>query len=119
MKHFYLCIVIFFIILAGGITADSLICKELDIVSITSQKISAAGKTDRSETEIGIIKNRFYSKKNMLLLFISKEHLENLETEILLMENAFIENDYDKIKESSINITVIISYIRRSLTTLT
>ena len=38
MKHFYLCVVIFFTILAGGITADSLICKELDIVSIIHKK---------------------------------------------------------------------------------
>ena len=63
MRHFYLCVIIFFTILAGGITADSLICKELDIISITSQKISAAEKTDRDETEMDIIKNRFYSKK--------------------------------------------------------
>ncbi len=116
MKHLYICVIIFILIITTGFFTDKMLKKELDILSVDVGKVAKIADVSQAETNMQIIKDRFYSKKNMLLLYVSKEHIRELETDILLMEEAVKSSDSNAVKESSIRIQTTASYSRRSLT---
>jgi len=116
MKHLYICVTIFILIITTGIFTDKMLKKELDILSVDAEKIAVITDASQARTNIEIIKDKFYSKKNMLLLYASKEHIRELETDILLMEDAVQSDDMSSAKENSINIQINCAYIKRSLT---
>ena len=68
----------------------------------------------KAATQTGIIKEKFYKQKNMLQLFVNKEHIKELETSILLIEKS-VENDSlsdnsDKLIETICLVSQIIDY---------
>lgn len=115
MKHFYICIAIFLSIITASLFTDNMLKKELDIISVGAEK-AASAVNRQAETEVAVVKERFYGKKNMLMLFASKEHIKDLETDILLMEDAVQSADMTATKENSINIQINCEYIKRGLT---
>lgn len=115
MKHFYICVAIFLSIITASLFTDNMLKKELDIISVSAEK-TATAVSRQAETEIKVMKERFYDKKNMLMLFASKEHIKDLETDILLMEDAVQSEDITAAKENSINIQINCAYIKRGLT---
>ena len=115
MKHFYICIVIFFIIVFSGIITDCVVNRDLDKISAAANRISIAEDYEYGDSASLFIKNQFYSKKNMLLLFVSKEHIKELETEILLLENALKNNDIQAITDAATKIQLNCYYARGSM----
>lgn len=113
MKHFRICIIIFISILTMSVFSYSFtktqinhiytaIEKYTDIQSLTSDDINT----------IKAVKDRFYDKKNMLQLFINKEHINHLETDILLLEDSIINNNAENCRENSIQALVILTQIQ-------
>ena len=118
MKHFYICLIIFTIIVSAGFTTDIILKKEFSGISASARKIYAQYEKNNDKAEVEVIQNNFYDKKNMLLLFTSKEHIKELETEILLLENAVKYDDMQSAKDAAVKIDIACMYSKRSLTAL-
>ena len=115
MKRFYISLIIFISVLATGFVSDRFRSNELDYIQAYTQKIINTEDNNRAFMQAKNLKDSFYSKKNMLLLIISKEHIKNLENDILIMENALKNGDRDTAAESAIQIQVTASYSQNSL----
>ncbi|MBR5520817.1 MAG: hypothetical protein IKU54_02365 [Oscillospiraceae bacterium] len=106
MKHLYICLLLFITIVITGLIADRYIKKELNIISADVH--SFIDNSDYNDKNMHItteaIKKRFYDKKNMLLLFINKEHIQEIEKTISLMENAAYNTDIDEYQILSIEL---------------
>ena len=115
MKRFYISLIIFISVLTTGFVSDRFRSNELDYIHAYAVKIINTEDNIRAFMQAKNLKDNFYSKKNTLLLIISKEHIKNLENDILIMENALKNGDRDTAAESAIQIQVTASYSQNSL----
>ena len=115
MKHFYISLFIFATVIVTGFFADYTRKKEFDILCASAEQISVQPEIRQAEIQVKSMKKRFYDKKNMLMLIRSKEHIKDIETDILLMEDAVQSGDMRTAKENSIRIQVTAGYSKRSL----
>ena len=65
-----------------------------------------------------IIKDKFYKQKNMLQLFINKEHIEEFETSILLIEEAISNDNLSDKSDTLIETICLVSHIVDYTTTI-
>ena len=109
MKHFYITVVIFIFIISVSVFSDRYIDKSVDEVT---RKIN---NTENYEESVET-KKLFLSKKNMLRLFVNKEHIDLIELNFILLENRYHENDFDKVPEIRIEIINGLDNIRNEIT---
>lgn len=116
MKHFYISLFLFISILAGGVFSNVYTQKIIDIMSLKAKNFcTVEAVSERNEEEIKMLKDNFYSKKDMLQLFINKEHIKEIEIDILLLENAVINKDADMCREQGIEIVILMSHLKDNL----
>ena len=115
MKRFYISLIIFISVLTTGFVSDRFRNNELDYIQAYAGKILNTEDNNRAIMQAKKLKDIFYNKKNTLLLIISKEHIKNLENDILIMENALKNGDRNTAAESAIQIQVTASYSQNSL----
>lgn len=117
MKHFYISIIIFITIVSGSIFSNT-ICSHIlgELYNSVSVFRNIVYNDLNTETNINKISEIFYSKKNMLQLFINKEHIEEIEINICLLKNAVDNRDYEDCQQKSIEILTMLSFLDDSLT---
>ena len=92
MKNFYIALILFITILSASISGDIYIKRQMMNYSIGFKALNNLDASN-AQNRISIMKNKFYKQKNMLRLFINKEHINNLETNIMLLENNVSQSD--------------------------
>jgi len=119
MKHFYAALIIFVFIISGSVFTHYHTKKRLSIIESQAKIFQTSESvTDLENQRIKNIKNYFYGKKNMLRLTVSKEHINNIELNILLIENSIRNEDFQSCQEKSIELTNTIHQIERYLTAI-
>ncbi len=119
MKNFYFSIILFVLIISGALISNSYIQKTLDYYKEVFLSVVTADII--SETEILSVsraKETFSGQKNMLQLFVSKEHIKDIETNILLIENYLYEDELMDCKEKSIEIISVINQIKEYISSI-
>ncbi len=112
MKNFYFSLILFISIILASILCNFYINNSLYYYNICLEKIENNDKNIYTMTdEVTLLKNDFYSKKDMLQLFISKEHINEIEKIILLIENAAYNNELAECRNLSIDAQCLISQI--------
>lgn len=113
MKNFYFSVILFFSILSGTFITNHYIQNNLNYYKDVF--VSVVNTEKISETVIMSVsraKETFFKQKNMLQLFVSKEHIKDIETDILLIENYLSEDQLMDCKEKSIEIISVINQIK-------
>ena len=87
--------VLFMIIFITSCTSTGIIDKNIDI----------------AKKEYTLLKSDFYTKKDMLQKFINKEHINEIEKNILLIENAINNNELTECQNLSIETQCLITQI--------
>ena len=117
MKHFFLSLTIFIIILSGSFAAHIYtknIVDDIDTLITPVTKSQQVSETDIRNTEK--IKDIFEKNKDMLRFFVNKEHIQKVEISILLLDNAVQSGDRDKMRECGLEIASMLDHIESYLT---
>ena len=117
MKNFYFSIVLFIVILIGSIASNIYVKEQMNIYSAYFKSIRAETPDDM-DTNTKIIKQKFYKQKNMLQMFINKEHIQELEISILLIENAIDSGTISQNNETLIETICLVSHIMEYTTAI-
>ena len=112
MKSFKYSIIIFLSILIICVSSNVYVKKQISVFK------NSFSQYNSSPAEIEILKNNFYKNKNMLRLFINKEHIRELETSILLYENYNAAGDISGCKELMIETMCLLSQIEEYITAI-
>lgn len=102
MKHFYIALFLFLLIISTGIFSHIYIKNTIDIMTTQLYAVD----NERTSESIDKLKTIFDNKKNMLVCFLNKEHINEIEFNIILLENRLNENNeenYTEIKLKIIN----------------
>ncbi len=119
MKHFYIAILIFAIITAGSFAEARFVKQTFSMMDTRLNSIYKSEITDENFTSrLNNMKNIFYSKKNMLQMFVNKEHINDIELNILLLENAAKNNDIEECRSIALKINNSIAFICNSQTAI-
>ncbi len=119
MKNFYFSIVLFIVIIAGSVFSNAFLRNELKIYEAGFGKIINSEEISQTDIEsIKNIKEKFYKQKNMLQLFVSKEHIKDIEANILLIENSLAEDRLSDSKEKCLEALTTIRQITDYLTSV-
>lgn len=119
MKNFYFSIVLFIVIIAGSVFSNTFLRSELKIYEAVFGKIVNSEDVSKAEIEsIENIKEKFYKQKNMLQLFISKEHIKDIESNILLIENSLLDDRLSDSKKECLEAITTIRQITDYLTSV-
>ncbi len=86
MKNFYYSLVFFSVILMGSIFSDVYTKKQIVQFKSYLNSIESADK-ETALFRIKTAKEEYFKQKNMLRLFISKEHIYDFEKNIIFIEN--------------------------------
>lgn len=112
MKNYYFSLVLFFTILFSSFTSNMYLQKILaDYKNTFSLIVSTENLTNYEIYLFDEISKRFQAQKNMLRLFVSKEHIKDIDTCISLIELHIDENDLQSCKEKSIEIICTVNQI--------
>ena len=112
MRHFHISLFIFTAIISTAFASFVFTSSEIKQINVSVQEL--CDKQEISENDImtvKAIKKRFNDKKNMLRFFINKEHINQLESNIMLLENYAINSDAENIREKSIETIIILNQI--------
>ena len=114
MKSFYYSLIIFISILISSILSDIYVKKQ--ILFYKSNLIAIENvDNETSKTRIKIAKEKFTKQKNMLQLFINKEHISDFEKNILLIEHYCQNDDIENNKEIIIETIHLINQIDENI----
>ena len=112
MKHFRICVAIYLFIIAGALASYLYTRNEIRQLIASIEKYNTVQTvSENDEITIKSIKNRFFDKKNMLQFFINKEHIHQLETNILLLENSILNNNADECRKNSLEALITLNQI--------
>lgn len=112
MRHFVISFIIFFAILTITVFSHNYTKNIFQSINRKADLLTTAEKVSLEEyNTISDIKETFESKKNMLQLFVNKEHIKEIETNIKLLENAAVNNDIDACRTNSIEIVCMLEHI--------
>ena len=109
MKNFYLALCMFIFIVFGSFASDIYVMNQLTMYKSFFTSINSADSAT-AEMRINLLKEKFEKQKNMLQLFINKEHIDSIETNIML-----IENNTDESAEIIIETLCLISQITEDI----
>ncbi len=116
MKHFYISVFIFCFIIISSLysnfyTNNILNSLYINLNNLTDiQELSAENINQVEKT-----KEIFFDKKNMLHLFVNKEHIEKLELDLLQLNSNVRNSEIESIRENTIDIITSIKYIKENL----
>lgn len=110
MKHFYTALIIFIFIISLGFYSNIFLKTKTDILS---EKIVMLDIN--SIDDIATLKTYIENKKNMLQFFMNKEHINDIQLNINLMENRINENNTEKLQELKIETLILLNNIRENL----
>ena len=117
MKHFIISLVLFAVILVSAFFSHTFTNNFIDLVRADSRPLTTVTKMENgTHQHMQNIKNRFYDKKNTLQLFLNKEHIQEIETKILLLESAVENEEYEAIRQNSIELICLLDHAESSLT---
>lgn len=115
MKHFYISLIVFRTILAGGFFADRYSKDFINNIHSQTDLLYKAEQNEQREKIIGNISGEFNDKKNILRFFVSAEHIENLKTYIDLII-FYSENSEDiELKKTCIEMGNALENIREEI----
>ena len=117
MKNFYFSIILFIVILIGSIASNIYVKEQMNMYNSYFKSILSEAPID-TETHTNIIKQKFYKQKNMLQMFINKEHIQELEISILLIENAIDSGTVSQNNETLIETICLVSHIMEYTTAI-
>ena len=109
MKHFYITVFIFVSIIGFCQFSDKYVNKTVEIFE---NKIETAENYE----DYNEMKDLFQSKKNMLRLFLNKEHIDYIELRLSLLENRYYCNNKYETEKISIEILNGLDDIRHEIT---
>ncbi len=116
MKNFYISVTVFLSIVVFGLCSNYFVNKfNMDI---TTDIENYKNITEFSENDIDKINNtkeKFFNQKDMLQLFINKEHIQDLEEDILMIEDAVKSNNADSCRESTISALSSLAFLKESI----
>ncbi len=116
MKHFYISLTIFAAIIICGVFSNAYVKDfSVEFYNYLEKFAYAETLTPQDNIEINIIKNEFFSKKNMLQFFLNKEHIQDIELDILLIEDAVKNNDAGLCRENSIHAVSNLIFLKESI----
>ncbi len=116
MKHFYISICIFIFIIASSIYSNFYTNTVLGDLSRNLNHLTDITEITEQDTKRVIdTKNLFFSKKNMLHLFVNKEHIEKIELDLLQLENNIQHDEIESVRENSIDIITALKYIKENM----
>ena len=117
MKNYYFSLILFFSILSGALLTNTYLNKQLDsYIAKLEFVLNSENNTVQQKSTVNSFKKDFEKQKNMLRLFISKEHIKDIETNILLIQNSLEENNLSDCKEKSIETITTINQINEYIT---
>lgn len=117
MKNYYFSLILFFSILSGALLTNTYLNKQLDSYKAKLEFVlNSEIITVQQKSTVNSFKTDFEKQKNMLRLFISKEHIKDIETNILLIQNSLEENNLSDCKEKSIETITTINQINEYIT---
>ena len=94
MKIFRFSLILFLTIIISSVFCSFYIRDNLSFYNIYLKNIESIDKNiEIAKKEYTLLKSDFYTKKDMLQKFINKEHINNLETNIMLLENDVSQSD--------------------------
>ncbi len=114
MKTFYYSLIIFITILIGSVLSDIYVKKQMLFYKSYITGIETVDNST-SETRIEITKDKFSKQKNMLRLFINKEHINDIEKNILLMEYYCKNDEIEKNNETVIETIHMIEQVDENI----
>ncbi len=115
MKHFYISILIFVIILVSGVVSNIYVANTISYMyRLFEDFTDIEAVTIAEERKLSELKDEFYRQKNMLQLFINKEHIEEVEIDIIQLESAVKDMDTQQCKESSIEAAYTLRFIKEN-----
>ena len=118
MKNFYFSVILFIAILICSIASNIYVREQMNMYSAYFNSVLAETTADIS-TSTKIIKEKFYKQKNMLQLFINKEHIEDLEISIQLIEDAINKDNMVEQRETLIETICLVAHIMEYTTAIT
>lgn len=110
MKNFKLSLILFLLILSGSLLSNIYVKKQISFYS------TAITAIENKPAFIENIKKRFYKQKNLLQLFINKEHIKELEVNILLIEKNIAAGETSDCKDLIIETVCLLSQIEEYMT---
>lgn len=116
MKNYYFSLILFFTVCLTAAVANSLASSEINrYIAALNLFSNITTITDSDRNRIADLKYEFENKKNMLRLIISKEHINNIETNILLIENNIKNDSIEDIQSKSLESIAILKQIKEYL----
>ena len=117
MKNFYLSIVMFCTILAASVASNIYVKEQMNFYkayfnSLMSKPVNEISYSTQT------VKEKFYKQKNMLQLFINKEHIEELETSILVIEDSIKQDELSNNHERLIETICLVAHITEYTTAI-
>ncbi len=100
MKHFYIALFIFLLILSTGFFSHRYIKNTVDDMTVQLEIID----DERTLESVNSLKKILNNKKDMLLCFLNKEHINEIEFNIVLLENRLKENNIENYNETKLKI---------------
>ena len=112
MKHFYISVFIFSAVICLCFSEKVFIENTMNNME---SKVNLLYKADIIDdtymSRVNILKNYYFIKKNMLHIFVNKEHIKEIELNILLLETSAVNNDIESCKEKAVEIINMIEFI--------
>lgn len=119
MKNFYFSVILFILILSLSLFSNYFIKTNLGYFYNVFVSISETQDIGSKEIySVTKLKENFSKQKNMLQLFISKEHIKDIETDILLIEHFLYENELSECKQTCIEAISVINQIAEYITSI-
>lgn len=117
MKHFAISLVIFFTIIIGSIFSHGYTTKTLTGLKARATSLSKVQSIDVTVQNRAMdIKEMFESEKGKLQFFLNKEHVQDIETSVLLLESAAENDEPQSLRENSIQLMCLLDHADSSLT---
>ena len=110
MKNFKLSLLLFSVILTGSLISNLYLEHQIRFYTTSIMTI------ENMPAFISEIKEKFYKQKNILELFINKEHINNLELNILLLEKNIAAGEISDCKDLIIETVCLLSQIEEYMT---
>lgn len=113
MRNYYFSLILFVSIILFCFACNIFTHSNLRSFQTKFEKFEKADYvTEALVNDCNSMKNEFYKEKNMLQLFVNKEHIKELEKNILLIENALINQDINECQKISIESLCLVHQIR-------
>ena len=112
MRIFRFSLILFLTIIISSVFCSFYIRDNLSFYNIYLKNIESIDKNiEMAKKEYALLKSDFYTKKDMLQKFINKEHINEIEKNILLIENAINNNELTECQNLSIETQCLITQI--------